>query len=98
MLRATFNSICQHLSTRLSQQDTQFRQSCMNSDMTVQTEIVLQKIRPVSYLGPHMKVAKIRIEKIRFHVIFAVHIVVDLGYFPLQSEYSLRDCGHSKTE
>ena len=48
----------------------------MNSNKTVQTEVALQKIRPVSNLGPHMKVAQIRIEKVRFHVISAVHTVM----------------------
>ncbi len=108
MSRGTFNYICQRLSSRLSLQDAQFRQpisllavcvhvwckSRMNSDMTVQTEVALQNIRPVSDLGPHMKVAQIGIEKIRFHVICAVHTVVktsdlshiwakksDLGHF-----------------
>ena len=50
----------------------------------------LQKIRPVSDLGPHMKVA----QNIRFHVICAVHTTrkktkSDLGHFCLQSECSL---------
>lgn len=50
---------------------------CMNSDMAVQTEVVLYKIRPVSDLEPHIKVAQIRIEnKIRFHVICAIHTVI----------------------
>lgn len=44
--------------------------------MTVQTEVALQNIRPVSDLEPHMQVAQIRIEKIRFHVVCAVHTVI----------------------
>ncbi len=43
--------------------------SRMNSNMTIQTEVALQNIRPVPDLGPHMKMA--RIEKIRFRVICA---------------------------
>lgn len=34
----------------------------MNSDMTVQTEVTLQNIRPVSDLRPHMEVTQIRNE------------------------------------
>lgn len=48
----------------------------MNSDMTVKTEVTLQKFRPVSYLGPHMKVAQFRIEKIRIPVICAICTVM----------------------
>ncbi len=43
--------------------------------MTVQTEVALQNIRPVSDLGPHMTLAQIGIEKITLHVICAVHTV-----------------------
>lgn len=48
----------------------------MNSNMTDQTEVALQKIGPISDLGPHLKVAQIRIENIRFAVICAVHTVM----------------------
>lgn len=48
----------------------------MNFDMAVQTEVTLEKMRPVSDLGPHMEVAQVRLEKIRFHVIYAVHTVM----------------------
>lgn len=44
--------------------------------MTVQTEVALQKIRPVSDLGPHMTVVQIKIEQIRFDVICAVQTVM----------------------
>lgn len=47
----------------------------MNSDMTVQTKIALQNIAPVSDLGPHMEMAHIRVEKIRFHVVCVVYTV-----------------------
>lgn len=54
--------------------DLQRRICCMNSNMTVQTvSHSKNNNRPVSDLGLHMKVAQIRMENIRFHVIFADH-------------------------
>ncbi len=48
----------------------------MNSDMTVHTAVAFQNIWPVSDLVPHKEVAQIGIEKIRFHVVGAVHTVM----------------------
>lgn len=45
----------------------------MTSDMTVQTEVALRKIRHVS----HMRTSQIRTEKIRFHVICAVVTIME---------------------
>lgn len=60
-----------------SPNESQFRQVSdvnrhMTFDTTVHTEVALQKIRPVSDLGPHTK-TQTRIEKIIFNGICAVH-------------------------
>lgn len=51
----------------------QWYTSCVDSNMTVQTEVRLQKVWPISDLWPHMKVAQVKIEKITFHKICAAH-------------------------
>ncbi len=49
----------------------------MNSDMTVHTAVWQCKTSElVLDLAPHMEVAQIRIEKIRFHVVCAIHTVM----------------------
>jgi len=54
----------------------------LNCDASVtllgMTEVTLQNIRPVSDSGPHLEVAQIRIQKIRFHVLCAVHTVKEI--------------------
>jgi len=42
-------------------------------DMTVQAAVAMQNIWPVLDLVPHMEVAQIGIEKIRSHVVWAIH-------------------------
>lgn len=53
----------------------ELHKSRIKSDMTFQTEVALQIIRPVTHLRPHMKVAQMWIWKIKSHVICAVHTV-----------------------
>ena len=56
----------------------------MNHDVTVHTEVAVQEIRPASDLGPHIRVARIRMENNRLHVICFVHTVLktsDYGRF-----------------
>lgn len=66
-------------SSRMCQQMMRRRRAkSLNSETghtAVQTEVGVQTIKSVSNLEPHMKVAQIRFDKIRSHVIFAVHTV-----------------------
>lgn len=70
--------------------------------IAVKTEVVFQKFVSESDVEPHIEVSKIRVEKIRFHVICAFHNVIyqsdlrqigskkmDLGHLYLQCECSL---------
>lgn len=55
----------------------------MHSNTTVWTKVTLRNITPLSDLGLHTEVAQIRIEKIGFHVVCAIHTVMqktDLGH------------------
>lgn len=52
-----FIQIYKSLAARQSVQTSEWHKSGPDSNMTVQTEAALQKIRPESGLGPHIKVA-----------------------------------------
>ncbi len=90
--------------------DLEWRKSRMESDMTVHTAVALQNIWPGSDLVPHMEVAQIVIEKIRFHAVCVVHTVMTkrdlshvwakksgLGHICLQCERSLSSSSSSIT-
>ncbi len=75
--------------------NNQWRKSRMNHEMTVQTDVKLQNIGPVSDLGPHMEVAQFRNWKDQNPRGLWVYTVInkekktDLGQFCLQSKGSL---------
>lgn len=64
----------------------------MRRDMTVQTEVALQKIRIVSDLGAHVKAARVRFEK-KLDMDTKGQ-KVGFGYFCLQCERSLSELFH----
>ncbi len=72
MSRVTFNYICQCFSSRLTVQATHLLTGCVCMCDVEVAWIPIWPFRPVSDLGPHMKVSQIGTEKIRFHAICAV--------------------------
>ncbi len=64
--------------------------SRMKSDMTVHTEVALQNI----WYLEHNEVAQIRIEKIRFHAVCAVHTVMIKTDLSHVSKTNKSDLGH----
>ncbi len=56
--------------------DLEWRKSHIKSNMTVHIAVTLQNILPGSDLVPHLEVAQIGIEKIRFNAVCAIHTVL----------------------